>query len=72
DGTLIDYKQMKPHEASPVIKQLMEQVKAVDGTFISLWHNHSLYPESDDGNWREVYEEMVEMAMGVDNKEGKS
>ncbi|MGM0566243.1 MAG: polysaccharide deacetylase family protein [Bacteroidota bacterium] len=72
DGTLIDYKQMKPHEASSVIKQLIEEVKAVDGTFISLWHNHSLNPDSVNGNWREVYEEMVEMAMGVGKKEDEA
>lgn len=69
DGTLIDYKGLKPHEAAQVIKQQIEEVKAVDGTFISLWHNHSLNPHSQLGNWREVYEEMVKMALDVENGE---
>jgi hypothetical protein len=69
DGTLIDYKNLKPHEAGQVIKQIIEEVKAVDGTFISLWHNHTLNPQSQLGNWRKVYEEMVNMALDIENGE---
>ncbi|HKK09299.1 MAG TPA: polysaccharide deacetylase family protein, partial [Bacteroidales bacterium] len=69
DGTLIDYQKIKPQDAKQVIKPLIEEVKAVDGTFISLWHNHSLNPDSIYGNWREVYEELVEIALGMEKED---
>lgn len=69
DGTLIDYQKIPPHEARQVIKPLIEEVKAVDGTFISLWHNHSLYKNSIHGDWRQVYEELVEIALDKESNE---
>ncbi len=71
DGTLIDYQKIKPHDAKAVIKPLIEEVKAVDGTFISLWHNHSLNPDSIYGDWRKVYEELVEVALGQEKEDSE-
>ncbi len=61
DQTLRLYKNLKPDEALQEIENLMNQVKRVNGTFISLWHNESI---SDFGvwkNWENVYIELLRM-----------
>ena len=62
DGTLMDYMHLNPQQAVQIITELMEKVRAVDGTFISLWHNDSF---SDRGRWQgwlKVYMDMLTMA----------
>ncbi|HEY9115663.1 MAG TPA: polysaccharide deacetylase family protein, partial [Bacteroidales bacterium] len=63
DGTLKDYMELSPEQAIETIRKLIEAVKAVDGTFISLWHNESLSNEKRWAGWLEVYEKMLEMAV---------
>ncbi|MBN2614099.1 MAG: polysaccharide deacetylase family protein [Bacteroidales bacterium] len=62
DGTLKDYMHLGPTEAIERIRQLMNEVKQVNGTFISLWHNESLSNKKRWRGWRRVYENMLEMA----------
>jgi hypothetical protein len=60
DVTLRQYLLLTPNEALDRIKSLMLQVKHVEGTFLSLWHNESLSGEGVWKGWREVFEGMVE------------
>jgi hypothetical protein len=63
EGTLRDYLHVEAAEAMDYIRPLIDQVMAVDGTFISLWHNESF---SDDKRWKgwvDVYKEMLAYAM---------
>jgi hypothetical protein len=62
DGTLNDYLKLTPADAIIKIKKLMNEVKKVNGTFISLWHNESLSDEKRWKGWRKVYETMLETA----------
>jgi hypothetical protein len=62
DATLKYYMKVAPQEAMNYIKPLIEEVKAVNGTFISLWHNESLSENKLWAGWRTVYEQMVELA----------
>jgi len=55
DGTLRDYKDVGIEEAKAIIQSLIYEVKAVNGTFISLWHNESLSDQGRWKGWREVY-----------------
>ncbi|MBN2237573.1 MAG: polysaccharide deacetylase family protein [Bacteroidales bacterium] len=55
DGTLRDYKDVGIEEAKAIIQSLIYEVKAVNGTFISLWHNESLSDQDKWKGWREVY-----------------
>jgi hypothetical protein len=55
DGTLKDYMKLKPSEALNKLKSLVDAVKAVDGTFISLWHNDSLTDSGQWEGWQDVY-----------------
>ncbi|MCK5840160.1 MAG: polysaccharide deacetylase family protein [Bacteroidales bacterium] len=62
DGTLRDYQDHSTEEAIKIIKSLIDEVKAVNGTFISLWHNDSLSNAHRWSGWRNVYEELVAYA----------
>ena len=61
DGTLKDYMKLTPTDAIQKIKELVEQVKKVNGTFISLWHNEALSEQKRWKGWRKVYESLLEM-----------
>lgn len=63
DGTLKDYLELTPADATDKIKQLITEVKNVNGTFIPLWHNESLSDKKRWKGWRKVYEEMLEFAI---------
>jgi hypothetical protein len=62
DATLKYYMKVAPAEAMNYIKPLIEEVKAVNGTFISLWHNESLSENKLWAGWKTIYEQMVELA----------
>lgn len=63
DGTLRDYMKLTPADAIEQLRQLIYEVKKVNGTFISLWHNEPLSNEKRWEGWRRVYEEMLKMAV---------
>ena len=63
DGTLNDYMGLTPTDAIEQIRKLILEVKKVNGTFISLWHNESLSNQKRWTGWRKVYEELLEMAV---------
>lgn len=63
EGTLRDYMNVEVDQAMDVIRPLIEEVKAVNGTFISLWHNESLSNEKRWIGWHKVYEEMIREAL---------
>ncbi|MFC2104628.1 polysaccharide deacetylase family protein [Bacteroidota bacterium] len=61
DTTLNQYLKLKVEDAVDRIGQIIQKVKQVNGTFISLWHNESL---SDHGHWKgwePVYKKMLEI-----------
>jgi len=60
DGTLRDYLKLTPEDAIRKIQKLMDEVKKVNGTFISLWHNESLSDQNRWTGWRRVYEALLE------------
>jgi len=63
DVTLQQYLRLNPDEAIGKIRELMDKVKKVNGTFISLWHNESLSDKGMWQGWRKVFEEVVRMGM---------
>lgn len=63
EGTLRDYMGINAAQAMQYIKPLIAEVKAVNGTFISLWHNESLGNEGRWKGWSAVYEEMIKEAI---------
>ena len=62
DVTLRDYLRLSRVEALEKIKDMIRVFKAVNGEYVSLWHNESLGDTGRWNGWRSVYEEMVKLA----------
>lgn len=62
DGTMKDYMKLSADESIIRAKQLVDEVREVDGTFVTLWHNHSLNDRDEWKGWKRVYEEIVAYA----------
>jgi hypothetical protein len=63
DGTLKDYMKLSPEESVERAKQLIDEVRAVNGTFVTLWHNQSVNDREEWAGWRTVYEQIVAYAV---------
>ncbi len=63
EGTLKYYMHVRPEDAMKKIKPLIDEVKAVNGVFMSLWHNDTLNNQKLWLGWQKVYEEMVQYAV---------
>ena len=63
EGTLRDYNKFDAENAISQYREIIDEVKAVDGTYISIWHNESLSDQKRWKGWREVYEKMIEYAL---------
>jgi hypothetical protein len=60
EGTFIDYLKISTGEALEYIFKLIEEVKNAEGTFISIWHNHTLSETNMYKGWRYVHDRMIE------------
>lgn len=58
DRTLSSYEGESVQKASETINNLIENVKKVDGTFVSLWHNESLSNRFEWKGWRAVFNDI--------------
>jgi hypothetical protein len=63
EGSLKYYMKVNPEDAMQKIKPLIDAAKAVNGEFISLWHNDTLSNEKLWVGWQSVYEDMVKYAV---------
>ena len=59
DRTLKDYMKLSPLSAVEHIKKLVDAVRSVDGTFISIWHNDAFSDRGEWEGWKVVYLEML-------------
>ncbi|MFK8104981.1 MAG: polysaccharide deacetylase family protein [Saprospiraceae bacterium] len=62
DVTLKRYQKLEPAAALRQVQDLIDKTKAVNGVFVSLWHNSSLTEIEGWENWRSVYEEILRRA----------
>lgn len=60
EGTLKYYMKIGPENAINHYKRLIDEVRAVNGEFISLWHNDSLNDSELWKGWKAVFEEMID------------
>ncbi|TVQ16430.1 MAG: hypothetical protein EA361_04170 [Bacteroidetes bacterium] len=67
DGTLRDYMKFRPEEALAKTKEIVDAVKSVDGTLITLWHNDSLNDQNHWTGWRKVYLELIKYIQNEPN-----
>ncbi len=68
DVSLKSYLNLNPEKASLLIAELMLEVKKVEGTFISLWHNESLKDSGQWLGWRKVFEQIRETGLKYSNE----
>ncbi|MFT4576380.1 MAG: hypothetical protein ACI9SI_001307 [Polaribacter sp.] len=62
DTTLNDYMELTPRQSLGKIRELKNEVKAVNGTFVTLFHNESSSNYLRWKGWRKVYESMLKIA----------
>ena len=60
DGTMRDYLDLDVEASFALAKQLVDEVKAVGGTFIYLTHNETLGGEQRWVGWPEMYRQLLE------------
>ena len=53
-----------PQQALEELYHYYNVVKAVNGTFIMIWHNHFLGTDRLYAGWREVYEQFIDATAG--------
>lgn len=56
DVSLQQYLKYTPEQAVAVSQALIDEVKRVNGTFITLWHNNNLHNEQEWKDWKTVFE----------------
>jgi hypothetical protein len=62
DTTLNDYMKLTPKQSLGKIRDLRNEVKAVNGTFITLFHNENLSDYLRWKGWKRLYESMLKIA----------
>ncbi len=58
DGTLVNYQSLSPEKSFKEISSIMQEVKNVGGTFVSIWHNESVNDQNEWKGFRQVFEKM--------------
>lgn len=62
DGTLNNYLKLSPENAIKKTKEIIQEIKNVNGRFISIWHNETLSDWREWKGWKEVYEKIIQLA----------
>lgn len=62
EASLKYYMKIQPNDAVKLVKPIIEEIKKVDGTFVTLWHNETLSENELWKGWRNVYEDVVKEA----------
>ena len=62
DATLRYYMKITPAEVMSYVGPIIKDIKAVNGTFITVWHNESISNRKPWEGWKDVYEEIIKAA----------
>ena len=65
EGTFIEDLKLSAADSLPLMKQLIDEVKKVNGHFISIWHNHSLSNQNEWVGLKEVHDAIAEYAANL-------
>ncbi|MEP6928093.1 MAG: polysaccharide deacetylase family protein, partial [Ginsengibacter sp.] len=58
EGSFINSKRSKENILQDIY-QLIDEVKKVNGTFISIWHNHTVSNTDEYSDWRNIHNKMI-------------
>ena len=67
DGTLNQYMHLSPLEAIDCVSRINDEVRKVNGTFLSLWHNESLSEMREWSGWQHVFLGLIKIAVARTN-----
>jgi hypothetical protein len=67
DTSLNDYMKLTPKQSLGRIRDLYKEVKKVDGTFITLFHNESISGYMRWKGWQRVYQTMLKLIAPIDD-----
>ncbi len=67
DTSLNDYMKLTPKQSLGRIRDLYKEVKKVDGTFITLFHNESISGYMRWRGWQRVYQTMLKLIAPMDD-----
>jgi hypothetical protein len=59
DATSFYYQRSSPQQALEELMNLYTNIKSVNGTMITLWHNNFLGTDKEFSGWRETYERFI-------------
>ena len=65
EASFLYYSKRKPAESLDIILTLINEVKKVDGTFISIWHNNTVSDEGIFKEWKWVHNEMIKRVLEI-------
>jgi hypothetical protein len=57
---------LTPSQALEEMLHYFNACKSVDGTFISIWHNHTLGADKMTANWRDIYGKFIHTIRELD------
>ena len=63
EGNFTGKKYSSPEKILAAILNLIDEVKNVNGTFISIWHNHTVSETSEYKVWRNIHDKMIEQLL---------
>lgn len=63
DGTLNNYLKLSTRQALEKVKHIINEIKNVNGEFIFIWHNETLSDWREWKGWKNVYEEIIKLAL---------
>lgn len=59
DTTFKNYLKIDTEKSYLIISELIENIKKVDGLFVSLWHNETFAYNKNGFEWQELYKKMI-------------
>lgn len=62
EATLRFYMKIKPEDVISTIQPIVEEVKKVNGTLITLWHNETMSNWREWKGWQPIYEDVVKIS----------
>lgn len=63
EGSFAEDMRMTPEASLPIMLQLLETVKKLNGFFCCIWHNHTLSDHGIWKGWKDVHDKVVKAAV---------
>lgn len=65
DGNFMDNRPVHRETILGKIYDLIDEVQSVKGTFIPIWHNHTISNTAEYHEWKNIHDQMIDRLVGV-------